>query len=145
MFHNRDAYAALLALFLVTPALAAPQAFETELDPAPFDASNRANVAGSGTVSATLDGHTLTISGTFSGLSSPATAAELRMGLAMGVLGDSIGSLAASHAADGTVTGKIALNPKQLTALRARSLYVRIDSEKAPDGSLQGWLAVAGE
>jgi hypothetical protein len=136
---------AILAVLVAAPAWAATQAFQAELDPAPFDASNRANVVGSGTISATLDGHTLTISGTFSGLSSPATAAELRMGLAMGVLGDSIGSLTASHAVDGTVTGKIALNPKQLAALRARSLYIRIDSDKAPDGSLQGWLEGHGE
>jgi CHRD domain len=145
MFRNRDVCAALLALFLATPALAAPQAFETDLDPAPFDVTNQANVVGSGQIDATLDGHTISVSGNFSGLSSSATAAQVRMGLAMGVLGDSIATLTVTHATSGTVTGKAALNAAQLAALKAGALYIRIDSEKAPDGSLQGWLQVKGE
>jgi len=129
---------------LAGPALAAT-GFEAELDPAPFDASNKADTVGIGNVTASLDGRSLTITGTFSGLSSPATGAQLRMGLAMGVPGEAIGPLTLDKAASGAVSGKIDLTAKQLAALRARALYMRIDSAKAPDGNLQGWLEPKGE
>ena len=67
--------------------------YEAELDPAPFDATNRADVIGSiGNVTATLDGNTLTVQGTFSNLTSPATGGSFRIGLAKGVPGDAIGT-----------------------------------------------------
>ena len=126
---------------LAAPALAAGgELYEGDLDPAPFDASNKPDVQGAGDLTAVLDGRSLTVTGNFSGLSAPATGAQVRMGLAMGVPGDSIGTLTAAHAASGTISGMIMLNAKQLAALKSKSLYVRIDSEKAPDGSLMGWL-----
>jgi hypothetical protein len=66
------------------------------------------------------------------------------MGVSMGVMGDSIGELTATHATSGTISGKLTLTAKQLAALHAKSLYIRIDSEKAPDGNLQGWLEPTG-
>jgi len=49
---------------LATPALAA--GYEAELDPTPFDATSRADVIDSiGNITATLDGNTLTVHGTF--------------------------------------------------------------------------------
>ena len=133
-----------LLTILALPARAAT-GFETELDPAPFDASNKADVVGIGNASASLDGRSLAISGTFFGLSSPATAAELRIGLAMGVPGEAIGTLTIDRASSGTVSGKIDLTAKQLAALRSGALYIRIDSVRAPDGNLQGWLQPKGE
>ncbi len=128
------------ALMLASPpALAAD--FEAELDPAPFDASNRADVIGSiGNVTARLEGNRLTVSGTFSKMASPATGASLRVGLAKGVPGESIGTLTVTHAPEGTVSGSVTLNGDQVAALQKQAIYVRIDSEKAPDGNLQGWL-----
>jgi hypothetical protein len=83
----------------------------------------------------------LTVSGTFSGLSSPATAAHLLLSMTEGVTpGTMVGDLTAEHGASGAVSGTVELNAKQLAALRASTLYVRLDSEKAPDGNLQGWL-----
>jgi hypothetical protein len=138
-------FLAALAVLATTPAWAAPQAFQAELDPAPFDASTHANVVGIGNITATLDGGTLTFTGTFSGLSSPATGSHLLMGAAEGVTpGTVIGDLIADHGASGALSGTIKLNAKQLAGLRASTLYVRLDSEKAPDGNLQGWLEAAG-
>ncbi|HVW73173.1 MAG TPA: CHRD domain-containing protein [Rhizomicrobium sp.] len=132
---------ALAALLLAAPALAASQGFEAELDPAPFDASNRADVINSiGTVSATLEGSTLSVKGSFSNLTSPATGGSLRIGLAKGVPGDAIGTLTVAHAQAGDFSGTIRLTGAQVAALRKQALYIRIDSEKAPDGNLQGWL-----
>ena len=82
--------AAAALLLLATPALAA--SYEAELDPAPFDATNRADVIESiGNVIATLDGNTLTVKGSFSNFTSPATNGSFRIGLAKGVPGDAIG------------------------------------------------------
>ena len=80
----------LCALLLAaTPAFAA--GYEAQLDPAPFDATNRADVIGSiGNATATLDGSTLTVTGTFSNLKSPATTGSFRIGLAKGVPGGAI-------------------------------------------------------
>ena len=68
-------------LLLATPALPAAVAtatYEAELDPTPFDATNRADVINSiGNVTATLDGSTLTVKGAFSNFSSPATGGSL--------------------------------------------------------------------
>lgn len=128
------------ALLLATvPACA--EDFETQLDPAPFDASTRADVLGSiGQVTATLNGSTLTINGTFQDMTSAATGASVRIGLAKGVLGEAIGPLTATHAPQGAVSGSVQLNAAQVEALHREAIYVRVDSEKAADGNLQGWL-----
>jgi hypothetical protein len=132
------------ALLLATPALAA--SYEAELDPTPFDATNRADVIESiGNVTATLDGSILTVKGTFSNFTSPATNGSFRIGLAKGVPGDAIGSLTVEHARQGAFSGSIKLNAAQLAALKREALYIRIDSEKSPDGNVQGWLEDSGK
>ncbi len=130
---------AVLGLMLATPVLAADYA--AELDPVPFDATTRADVIDSiGNVTATLKGGTLTVQGSFSNLTSPATGGSFRIGLAKGVPGDAIGTLTTTHARAGTLSGSVRLTRAQIAALDKQSLYIRIDSEKAPDGNLQGWL-----
>jgi len=53
--------------------------YEAQMDPAPFDATTRADILGSiGQVSATLTGNTLTVNGTFKDMTSPAIAASVR-------------------------------------------------------------------
>ena len=132
-------------LLLATPAFAAAT-YEAELDPTPFDATNRADVIESiGNVTATLDGNTLTVKGTFSNFTSPATGGSFRIGLAKGVPGDAIGALTVDHARQGSFSGSVKLNAAQMAALKREALYVRIDSEKSPDGNVQGWLEDAGK
>ncbi len=97
-------------------------------------------VAGSGSASALLAGTKLTINGTFAGLRSPATAARLHSGLAMGVRGAPVGELTVSKAMSGTITGSLDLTPDQVQSLRKGRLYIQISSEKAPDGNLWGWF-----
>jgi len=141
---SRILICAAAALLLAVPALAA--GYEAELDPAPFDATNRADVIESiGNLTATLDGSTLTVRGTFSNFTSPATGGSFRIGLAKGVPGDAIGSLTVEHARQGAFSGTIKLSSAQMAALKREALYVRIDSEKAPDGNVQGWLEVSGK
>jgi hypothetical protein len=138
------AFCAALML-LATPAFAAAT-YEAELDPTPFDATSRADVIESiGNVTATLDGSTLTVKGTFSNFTSPATNGSFRIGLAKGVPGDAIGTLTVEHGRQGTFSGSIKLSSAQLAALKREALYIRIDSQKAPDGNVQGWLEDAGK
>ena len=131
-------------LLLAAPALAAT--YEAELDPSPFDATNRADVINSiGNVTATLDGNTLTVKGTFSNFTSPATGGSFRIGLAKGVPGDAIGALTCGTCPPGCIlAASIKLTAAQLAALKRQALYIRIDSEKSPDGNVQGWLEESG-
>ena len=98
-------------------------------------------VAGSGSITATLSGKQLTIMGTFEGLRSPATTAQLHRGI-KGVRGPAILDLdlTISKAVKGTLSGSVELPPDQIADLRNGRLYVQIQSERAPDGNLWGWL-----
>ena len=141
---SRILICAATALLLATPVLAA--SYEAELDPTPFDATNRADVIESiGDLTASLEGNTLTVKGTFSNFTSPATGGSFRIGLAKGVPGDAIGTLTVEHARQGAFSGTIKLNSAQMAALKREAIYVRIDSEKAPDGNVQGWLEESGK
>lgn len=139
MSRNNSLFSAIALLLSAAPALAA--GYDAELDPVPFDASNRAIVIDSiGDASATLDSATLNIRGNFSKFTSPATGGSVRIGLAKGVPGDAIGTLSVDHASSGHFSGSVKLNSDQVAALKNQAIYVRIDSEKAPDGNVQGWL-----
>ena len=96
-------------------------------------------IAGSGSLTAVLAGKTLTLSGTFEGLRSPATTAQIRRG-PKGIRGPAILDLTVSKAEKGTVSGSFELTPEQIADLRNGRWYVQIQSERAPDGNLWGWL-----
>lgn len=102
--------------------------------------ATRGNVAGTGSVTAELTGDRLTVQGSFSGLTSAATKAQLRSGLMAGVPGDAFADLTVSPAESGTLSGTVTLDRTQRKALLAGGLYVQIDSVKAPDGTLRAWL-----
>ena len=113
--------------------------YKARLSPVPIDATMAATVAGSGSVTATLTGTKLSIAGTFEGLRSPATTANVHFGR-KGVRGASLFDLTITKATSGTITGNLTLTPVQLDDLKDGKLYVQIQSEKAPDGNLWGWL-----
>jgi hypothetical protein len=114
--------------------------YKTRLSPVSMDASMRANIAGLGTASAVLAGTKLTVSGSFEGLRSPATIAQLHEGRGTGVRGPVAFDLTVTKATSGTLEGSFDLNPEQLEDLKKNRFYVQIHSEKAPDGNLWGWL-----
>lgn len=134
--------AVLVAAGLLLPVMAwaGDNKFYSTLDPAPMTMATRANVAGSGSVSAILKGNVLTVEGRFSDLASPATGAHLREGAMTGMPGDVFAALTATQGESGTISGAVTLDRDHLKALRAGSVYVQIDSEKAPDGTLRAWL-----
>ncbi len=116
------------------------ETFKAWLSATPADARTRASLAGSGTASAVLEGSKLEITGSFKGLLAPATKASLHSAVAAGVRGPAVTDLTISKAMDGTITGSITLTPEQIENLHKGGLYIIIDSDKAPDGVLWGWL-----
>jgi hypothetical protein len=114
--------------------------FHFRLSPGPRLVGTRADRSGSGSVTATLASSRLTLQGSFSGLLSLPTSAHLCMGSLPGVRGPVLGALNVSAATSGTLSGSAQLNPEQLSALRKGGLYVEIDSDKAPEGDLWGWI-----
>jgi hypothetical protein len=116
------------------------KAFKARLSPVPVDLTMTPTVAGSGAVTAVLTGNKLAISGTFDGLKSPATIAQVHKGPVAGVRGPVVFDLTVSKGTNGTISGSADLTPLQLTDLDKRRLYVQLHSEKAPEGNLWGWL-----
>lgn len=131
----------LLAGLLVAVPLGAQSArtYKTRLSPMPVAAYNQ-NVVGSGTVSATLAGNTLSISGTYEGLASAATQAKIWKSTKPGVRGEALFDLQVSGGTSGTISGRLDLTPAQVQELAAGRYYVQLHSEKAADGNLWGWL-----
>jgi len=115
------------------------ETFKARLSPVPINISMMATIAGTGSLSATLQGKQLTIQGSFEGLRSPATTAQIRRG-PKGIPGPAILDLTVTKAEKGAVSGTLELTPAQIADLRNGRLYVQIQSERAPDGNLWGWL-----
>ena len=114
--------------------------FKVRLTWVPIDATTAPLIAGSGSATAELAGSTLTITGTFQGLHSPATIAQVRSGVKTGVRGPVIKDLTVTMGTSGTLTGSVQLTRVQIDDLRKGRLYIQIHSEKAPEGNLWGWL-----
>jgi hypothetical protein len=87
-----------------------------------------------------LKGSTLTITGTFSGLKTPATVARVHRGPRTAMRGAPIADLTVTAGTSGTISGSLELTREQIEDLAAGRLYVQLHSEKAPDGNLWGWL-----
>ncbi len=143
--HDRRSSLIVTALTVLTLALhgdaQVERRYSARLTTVPLDFINKPAITGSGAVTAELTGDTLSLSGTFENLSSPATRARLHIGNgATGVRGPAFADLTIANAARGTIKGSIVLKPPQLTALRSGRLYIQVHSEKAPDGNLWGWL-----
>lgn len=116
------------------------ETFKVRLAPVAMDAAMKSVIAGEGTVTAMLDGNKFMISGTFTGLKSPATAAHIHQGTAPGVRGGPVLTLTITKAESGEFSGMFELTPEQIEALHKGKWYVQIHSQKAPAGNLWGWL-----
>jgi DNA-binding transcriptional regulator YdaS (Cro superfamily) len=114
--------------------------FKARLSWMPIDATTAPTIAGAGSATAELSGSRLTVTGTFEGLRSPATMAQLHNSVKTGVSGPVISDLTITKATSGTIGGSAQLTPVQVDDLRKGRLYIQIHSEKAPEGNLRGWL-----
>jgi hypothetical protein len=130
-----------VGLLLACPGAAqTPERYRVRLTTVPMDGGMRNTVAGNGSASATLAGAKLTVTGTFDGLKSPATSAQLHGGVARGVRGNAIGTLEITKSTKGSISGSVDLTPDQVKGLRDGRLYIEVASEKAPEGNLWGWI-----
>jgi hypothetical protein len=129
-------------LLSVLPGAAATvsSTFHVRLSPGPRLVGTRADRSGGGSVTATIEGDTLTLQGSFSGLLAVPTGAHLHMGSLPGVRGPRIADIIVSRDTTGTLSGTVQLNSQQLGALRKGGLYIEIDSDRAPEGDLWGWI-----
>jgi hypothetical protein len=138
-------FPALLTLGVLMLAVAAPlaqsgRAFKGRLSPVPVAAASP-DITGVGSVTATLTGTKLAISGTFEGLASPATFAKLHRA-PKGIRGPAVFDLTITQGTSGKINGSIDLSAAQVEDLARERFYVQLHSEKAPDGNLWGWLMV---
>jgi hypothetical protein len=115
------------------------ETYRTRLSVVPITVAMQDTVAGSGSVTATLTGRRLTVTGTFEGLRSPATVARIHLAT-RGIRGPAILDLTVTKATSGSISGSLDLTPAQVEELRNSRFYVQLHSERAPDGNLWGWL-----
>lgn len=124
----------------IASGVAAAEKYQVYLSALPFNDATQPIMQGKGTATATLEGDTLSISGSFAGLTGPATKAHLSLSRGPGIPGNPLADLILTGDVAGKVTGQVKLDPSQLVALRGRRLYIQIDSENVPSGHLWGWL-----
>lgn len=132
--------AAAFAAFAAVLGANAAESFKVRLTPVPIEASTAAQTKGSGSASASLDGSTLRVSGSFAGLVGAATVAGLHEGPVLGVRGPSVAEFTVPQSASGSFNAEFKLTPAQLESLHQGRLYLQIHSAAAPDGNLWGWL-----
>ena len=116
------------------------EAYKARLTAVPADARTRPGLAGIGSATATLAASKLSITGSFEGLLSPATIAQLHGAVAAGVRGAVISDLTITKSTSGSISGTVGLTPQQIESLHKGGLYIQIHSEKAPEGVIWGWL-----
>src|SRR5262245_32790863 len=111
------------ALLTAAPRAQTARTFKARLSPVPIDLAMQATVAGSGSVTASLTGPKLTVTGTFDGLKSPATIVKLHKSPVRGVRGPELFDLTATTGTSGTIGGSVELSPAQVRDLEKGLLY----------------------
>jgi hypothetical protein len=132
--------AAGLAMAAAAPGFA--QTLTARLSPVPITVTQQSTIAGLGSASAAVTGSRLAITGAFDGLKSPATTAQIHRA-PKGLRGPAILDVQVTRAGDGTrgtLKADLDLTPTQRDDLKAGRWYIELNSEKATDGNLWGWL-----
>jgi len=132
--------ACLLLVAAATVSAQAPITLKARLAPVPIDVAMQATITGRGAATATLTGTTLVLDGSYQGLVTPATTVRVYESARPGTRGTLVGEFASSGGTSGTFKGTVTLTADRVAAFARGLLYVQIQSEKAPDGNLWGWL-----
>jgi len=131
---------AIVALLAASPVAQESTSFTARLSPLPRTAATVPSLTGSGEVSAVLSDMTLTMTGRFTGLQSPATIARVHMSERTGVRGPAIFDVQVTEAPSGSISATLELRRVHLELLRQGRFYVQLHSQSAPEGNLWGWL-----
>jgi hypothetical protein len=133
-------FSALVLSLALAVLQAAPGPMRARLSPVPTDLAMQETIAGLGAATATLAATTLTVEGTYRGLKSAATSVRVYESPRPGMRGPVVGEFASGGGTTGTFKGTLTLTREQAAAFGKGLLYVQVQSEKAPDGNLWGWL-----
>ena len=132
----------VLALVLAACATGPQTAFDADLTAAqevPPPTLNDATPTGS--VDATLDGDTLVVNGSFSGLTGPATAAHIHGPAEEGEPAGVVFPLTIDSATAGDISGTWTdMTDQEIQQLRDGLFYVNVHTELNPPGEIRGQL-----
>ena len=124
-------------------ASAQSETYKVRLSRVPIENSTLAGITGSGSATAVLTGRSLSVRGTFDGLRTAATIAQIHLG-PRGVRGPVMFNLTVTKGMSGTIAGTFMLTAELVEAVRRSRFYIQLHSEQAPDGNLWGWLLPEG-
>ena len=135
----------LLGFWWATPPLQSAQSgerFRGRLSMLPINFATAPSISGSGEAHARLTGRVLAITGTFEGLTSPATVAHIHQAppARRGPVAFTIEISSTSLATSGELSGTLELTDAQIRALRNSEYYVQIHTENNTGGEIRGWL-----
>jgi plastocyanin len=133
------ALAAALTAVLTSAQTGAPTFFTATLAGA-NERPNAVQTRATGSVTAVLDGNTLIVGGTFSGLSGPATASHVHGPAGRDAAAGVLFPLAVSAAAAGNVGGMARLSADQVAQLTGGRMYVNVHTAANPGGEIRGQL-----
>ena len=129
----------IVTFLLFVTNIQAQEVYRARLSPMPTTPQTVTTILGEGEVILTLNGNSLTVDGTFTGMSSAATGAHIHNG-PPAQPGPVIHTLEVSQATNGSVNGTISLTDEQVDALINNEFYIQIHSESNPPGELRGWI-----
>ena len=129
----------IVTFLLFVTNIQAQEVYRARLSPMPTTPQTVNTILGEGEVILTLNGNSLTVDGTFTGMSSAATGAHIHNG-PPAQPGPVIHTLEVSQATNGSVNGTISLTEEQVEALINNEFYIQIHSERNPPGELRGWV-----
>ena len=135
-------FAACAVVVSVAMVDAQSRQYRARLSPVPLDVAMQATIAGSGSVTAALNGTTLTLTGNYAGLVTASTVARVHRSPRTAMRGPAIGDLKVTPGTSGTIAGSLELSKEQVDDLANGRLYIQLHSEKAPEGNLWGWLLI---
>ena len=130
--------ACTLALLFSASAVA-QETYRARLSPMPTTPQTVTTITGEGEVILTLNGNTLTVSGSFAGMNSAATMAHVHNG-PPAQPGPVVHQLVVTKMPSGEISATLELSDEQITALRDNELYIQVHSETNPPGELRGWI-----
>ena len=129
----------IVTFLLFVTNIQAQEVYRARLSPMPTTPQTVNTILGEGEVILTLNGNSLTVDGTFTGMSSAATGAHIHNG-PPAQPGPVIHTLEVSQSTNGSVNGTISLTNEQVEALANNEFYIQIRSESNPPGELRGWV-----